>query len=189
MDRWISEIGFLPWHAFFIIWVVTAFRVKQSKLAEPAAIFWLTRLCLIIAFGLIFLKGVPLGPLHQRFMPQTPLVEVAGAVLTYAGLAVAIWARLSLGANWSAEVDRKIGHELIRSGPYAYLRHPIYSGLLLAVVGTALEIGEWRGMIAAAVIAVVNSFKARREEQFMLAEFGNDYVRYRQSSGFLLPKF
>ena len=78
-------------------------------------------------------------------MPQTALFGMAGIVLTYAGLMLAIWARLSLGTNWSAVVDRKIGHELIRSGPYAYLRHPTYSGLLLAVIGTAIEIGEWRG--------------------------------------------
>jgi len=101
---------------------------------------------------------------------------------------VAIWARLILGENWSARVIVKQGHQLISSGPYAYVRHPIYSGFLLAVTGTAIVIGEWRGLLAIVLVVVTQSLKAQREEKFMLSEFGDRYAQYQRETGFLLPR-
>jgi protein-S-isoprenylcysteine O-methyltransferase Ste14 len=84
-------------------------------------------------------------------------------------------------------VTRKIDHQLVKSGPYAFVRHPIYSGLLLATIGTAIFVGEWRGVLAIPLILASESIKARREEQFMAAEFGDDYEEYRRETGFLIP--
>jgi protein-S-isoprenylcysteine O-methyltransferase Ste14 len=108
-------------------------------------------------------------------------------MLTYLGAAIAIWARIILGQNWSARVTLKVGHELIRSGPYRYVRHPIYTGMLLAMIGTAMVAGEWRGAAAVALSIIAFCLKAQREEQFMVTEFGETYHEYRSQTGFLVP--
>ncbi len=183
------QIEMVPWYAFLIVWVIAAVRVKQDKASEP----FLARLTTIayagIAFALLFSDRVPFALLRQRFLPDIEGPKILGVALTYAGAAVAIWARVILGSNWSAEVRLKFGHELVRSGPYAYVRHPIYTGVLLSVMGTALVVGEWRCIAAIALIAVALGLKASREEQFMVAEFGDAYFAYRRTTGFLLPKW
>jgi protein-S-isoprenylcysteine O-methyltransferase Ste14 len=86
-------------------------------------------------------------------------------------------------------VTRKVDHELIRSGPYAFVRHPIYSGLLLATIGTAIFVGQWRGLIAVPLVLLSESIKAKREEQFMIEEFGETYQQYREQTWFIAPGF
>jgi protein-S-isoprenylcysteine O-methyltransferase Ste14 len=108
--------------------------------------------------------------------------------LTSVGAAVAIWARYSIGEYWSARVMLKEGHLVIRSGPYARVRHPIYTGMLLAAMGTALVVGEWRAVLGVIVILVTHSFKPKREEALLTAELGDEYVLYRRSTGFLFPR-
>jgi protein-S-isoprenylcysteine O-methyltransferase Ste14 len=109
-------------------------------------------------------------------------------VLALAGITLALWARLHLGRNWSDKVVLKVDHELIRSGPYAYLRHPIYSGVLLGVAGTAIVVGEWRGVIAFCMLLVNYSIKARREEKILSVQFGEAFELHKRDAGFLLPK-
>jgi protein-S-isoprenylcysteine O-methyltransferase Ste14 len=92
-----------------------------------------------------------------------------------------------LGSNWSGTVTVKQNHELIRSGPYAIVRHPIYSGFLLGLLGTALSVGEARGLIALALAFVGWFVKARVEEQFMVEQFNGDYVRYIRDVKRLIP--
>ena len=182
------QIELLPWYAFFMVWAVAALKLKPDKVAEPLAARLFDATYIGCAVLLLFSESLQLGPLRQRFLPASNWLGWLGVAFTYLGAAVAIWARLSLGDNWSSRVNLKVGHQLVRSGPYAYVRDPVYSGFLLAVVGIALEIGEWRGLLAIFLIAVANSLKARREEQFMVAEFGDRYVQYRRETGFLLPK-
>jgi protein-S-isoprenylcysteine O-methyltransferase Ste14 len=116
-------------------------------------------------------------------------VAFIGLVLTAVGLGLAVWARLHLGENWSASVTIKEGHDLIRSGPYAYLRHPIYSGILLALLGTVVALGEWRGLIGFCVILISLIIKAKREEAWLAREFGGSWQEHRRHAGFLLPRF
>lgn len=182
------QVGMIPWYAFAIYWGISALRVKSTKAAEPLAARLFEVLTLSAAFYVMFSGRVHASPLAERFVASTPWLNAVGVVMTYAGIALAIWARRSLGGNWSARVTLKVDHELIRSGPYARLRHPIYTGLLLALIGTALVIGEWRGLIAVVIVGVVHSLKAKREEALMLATFGEQYQRYRQEAGFLLPR-
>jgi protein-S-isoprenylcysteine O-methyltransferase Ste14 len=136
----------------------------------------------------LFSKDLRFGRLGERFLVRDPWLEAAGLALTYAGAALAIWARWSLGENWSAEVSVKTDHQLIRSGPYAHVRHPIYAGLLLAVIGTAVVIGEWRGLLAILIWSVGHTLKAKREEAVMIATFGDQYQQHRTETGFLLPR-
>jgi protein-S-isoprenylcysteine O-methyltransferase Ste14 len=137
---------------------------------------------------LLFSKSFAFGRLAIRMFSPTPALDWTGVALTFVGSILAIWARLILGQNWSAEVSLKAGHELVRSGPYAYIRHPIYAGLLLAVIGTATILGEWRGLAAIALFAIAHGLKARKEERFLSAEFGEEYRQYRERTGSLLPR-
>jgi protein-S-isoprenylcysteine O-methyltransferase Ste14 len=97
--------------------------------------------------ALPFSARLRVGPLAWRFVPDSPVVDWAGQADTAAGCAFAIWARMLLGGNWSASVTVKHDHQLIRQGPYSIVRHPICSGLLLALLGTALALGELRGIV------------------------------------------
>lgn len=183
------DIELIPWYAFAVFWLVTALKLKATKSIEPLAARVYTRLLLAAAFVLLFTDLLKSGLLGRRFLPHTSWIAVIGLMLTYAGSALAIWARWNLGSNWSSRVSLKVDHELIRSGPYAWFRHPIYSGMLLAVIGTAIVIGEWRGLLAIVIVGIGHSLKAKREEALMLATFGDKYQAYRQQTGFLLPKF
>lgn len=93
-----------------------------------------------------------------------------------------------LGSNWSAAVTLKADHELIRSGPYRWIRHPIYTGILLAVIGTALALGEMRGILSFLLILAAFYRKARREERFLNQEFSEKFTAHIQSTGMFLPK-
>lgn len=125
--------------------------------------------------------------LNLRVLPRGQAFEVAGAILTCAGVLLAIWARALLGRNWSASVAVKQGHRLISAGPYRLVRHPIYSSLLLAVLGTALVVGKLRALAAFACIAFTYCVKSRLEERFMMREFGSQYEEYRRHTRALVP--
>jgi protein-S-isoprenylcysteine O-methyltransferase Ste14 len=107
----------------------------------------------------------------------------------YVGVALAIWARITIADNWSGRITVKVGHQLVTSGPYAFVRHPIYTGLLTCVIGTALQVGEWRGLAAIPIVALGCTIKAKKEERYMNAEFGERYRQYRRRTGFLAPRF
>ena len=186
MTRW--QIELLPWYAFLIAWSIGWLWVKPVKAAESFAARLFTGSVVAAAFVLLFSQNWPLGPLRYRMWPATATAEWTGIALTCAGAAIAIWARIILGANWSAKVTLKVDHELIRSGPYKYVRHPIYTGMLLAVIGTAVEIGEWRGLPAIALIMISVWVKSQREERFLTTEFGERYREYRQGTRALVPR-
>jgi protein-S-isoprenylcysteine O-methyltransferase Ste14 len=122
-------------------------------------------------------------------VPDTVLVAWLGVLTMASGLAIAAWARIHLGSNWSGVVTLKEGHELIRTGPYRTIRHPIYSGILLAFLGNAIALGEVRGLIGLAVIWLSFYVKARREESFLTQEFGARFNEHTQHTGMFLPKF
>jgi protein-S-isoprenylcysteine O-methyltransferase Ste14 len=109
-------------------------------------------------------------------------------LLTATGVAVAFWARWHLGANWSGVVTLKEGHELIRTGPYRAIRDPIYTGILLGLLGTAIAIGEVRGLLAVAIAWLSFYVKARREESFLTQEFGEKFEAHAKQTGMFLPR-
>ena len=182
------QIHLCAWYVFLIVWGIAALKQKADKATEPLPNRLLYGAYLTFGFYLLFSRHVPFRALHERFVPDVHWIGVSGVALTYAGVASAIWSRFILADNWSARITLKVGHQLIRSGPYAYVRHPIYFGILLASFGTALLVGEWRGLLAIALVMVAFTMKARREEAYMSAEFGEGYTHYQQSTGFLLPK-
>jgi len=134
--------------------------------------------------------GVPniLGvELEQPFHAATFTWLLLANALVVIGLGFSALARAWLGRNWSAEVTVKQGHELVRSGPYALVRHPIYAGLLLALTGTALMVGKWRALIGLALMIVALLRKLTIEERFMTEQFGEAYAHYRAEVPALIP--
>jgi protein-S-isoprenylcysteine O-methyltransferase Ste14 len=108
-------------------------------------------------------------------------------LITAIGLLIAVWARVHLARNWSGTVTIKRDHELIASGPYAYVRHPIYTGLLVAFIGSAMARGEWRGVLAVVIVWAALWRKLRLEERWMVERFGHQYTAYKRRVPALLP--
>jgi protein-S-isoprenylcysteine O-methyltransferase Ste14 len=126
--------------------------------------------------------------LELRLIPHNIFLEILAVTLTALGIAFAIWARFYIGQNWSSAVTIKVGHQLIRTGPYAWVRHPIYSGLLLAMIGAAFARREVRGVLAFVLLWLGFWMKSRMEEGFMRKTFGEEYAEYSQSTGALIPR-
>jgi len=114
-------------------------------------------------------------------------VRIAGSLLTVIGFAFALWARLYLGSNWDAFISLKLDHKLVRTGPYAVVRHPIYAGFVLALIGSVLTFGHLRSLVATTIITASWIHKARLEESFMMDHFGSDYAQYRHSVKRMIP--
>ena len=183
------QIELIPWYLFGGYWLITWLRcVHRTKVREKSTDRLLTVAVVVLAYNLLFADWLRIGPLRLRFVPPKPWVAYIGIALTCAGVAIAIWARYSIGVYWSARVTLKEGHQLVRSGAYAFVRHPIYTGMFLGAVGTALVIGGWRGVLAVGLLLVAHSRKANREESLLTSEFGEQYVSYRKSTGFLFPR-
>ena len=182
------QVAVIPWYLFAGFWAITALRVKPTKAREKSLDRLITLVVVVVAYELLFARALRIGPLALRFVPQKDWIAYVGIALTWFGTIISIWARYCLGEYWSARVTLKEGHQLIRSGPYAFVRHPIYTGMLLACVGTALVVGEWRGVLAVVLLLTAHSRKAVREERMLTREFGEEYTAYRQSTGFLLPR-
>jgi protein-S-isoprenylcysteine O-methyltransferase Ste14 len=186
-----TEIQILKylWVALGLYWLLRA-RHSGRTVTDEATWWRGIRLMLLsLSFTLLFSSAVRVGPLAWRFLPPWEPLSWLGVVVTMCGVALSISARLHLGANWSDKVVLKADHQLIRTGPYKHLRHPIYSGVLLGILGTALAIGEWRGLLALVIMIINYHIKARREERILTAQFGDAYRDYMQTAGFPLPKF
>jgi protein-S-isoprenylcysteine O-methyltransferase Ste14 len=175
------------WLAWLAYWVFAARDVKPVRRREP----WASRLLTVaLTIPVALLTAAPgqwLPWLSARFLPDTMIVDWAGLLMVTAGLALAVWARTHLGRNWSGTVTVKEDHELVRSGPYAIVRHPIYTGLLLAMLGTAIILGEWRGLSALCFLSAAFLLKLRREERFMAESFPETYPGYRARVPALVP--
>src|SRR5262249_53697539 len=122
-----------------------------------------------------------------RVLPHNLATFWLGFILVLAGVALAIAARVSLGGNWSGIVTLKQDHELICKGPYRLVRHPIYTGLVVAVLGTAIAQGELRSVFALALVIAALVHKIGIEEAFLIQEFGDAYDRYRHQVPALIP--
>ena len=110
-----------------------------------------------------------------------------GRLVCALGLFVTLWARWTLAGNWSSDVTFKQGHELIRTGPYRLVRHPIYTGLLVMALGTALNVGQLRGWLALPLMAAAFWIKLKQEERLMLRHFPNEYPAYQKQVKALVP--
>jgi protein-S-isoprenylcysteine O-methyltransferase Ste14 len=175
------------WLGYMAYWWAMSKDVKATERAEPDSSRRVRLILIIFTAALLSLpdKFVPL--LNRRFLPLGPAVFWIGAAITAAVLLFSIWARHHLGNNWSQAVTLKKDHELITSGPYSLVRHPIYTGLLLAIVGCAVARGEWRGVLAVVLVFFALWQKLKLEEKWMRAQFGESYQAYSRRVPALLP--
>ena len=175
------------WASWGAYWWLASRGTKPTERREPVASRLLHVVPLALAFALLWLDRVPGPVLNDRLFPWTPWAFWAAALVTALGMLFSIWGRAHLGGNWSGIVTVKRDHELIVSGPYALVRHPIYAGLLVAFVGSALARGEWRGVLAVVVAWAALWRKLRLEEQWMAERFGDRYLDYRRRVPALVP--
>jgi protein-S-isoprenylcysteine O-methyltransferase Ste14 len=177
-----------PWIVFAVYWTIGALKTRRTAKKESFAARYGVMALEVVGFYFLLSGDAAVGVLGRRVVSRTFELRVAGVVLLWAGIALALWARWHLGQYWSGRITIKEGHKLIRTGPYARLRHPIYSGLVLAAAGTAIEIDQWRGVAAVCIIVFGFWIKGRREEALLTKEFGAEFDDHRRSTGFLLPK-
>ncbi|HEV8039386.1 MAG TPA: isoprenylcysteine carboxylmethyltransferase family protein [Bryobacteraceae bacterium] len=175
------------WVAVGIVWLIGAARTKRTAQAQSSGSRLVHISLATVAFVLLFSPITAIGPLAGRFVPNSAVIAYAGLAMTLAGTGFAIWARVFLGRNWSAIVTIKEQHQLIQSGPYAVVRHPIYSGFLLGLLGSALVLGEVRGLVALPLAFLAWWSKSRLEEKFMRQCFGAEYAAYQQRVKALIP--
>jgi protein-S-isoprenylcysteine O-methyltransferase Ste14 len=176
------------WIAFLAAWVIWAIRTKTTRAKEGVWSRLSYTVLTVAAFFSMFTDSASVGWLRARTFPEALWVDILGVAITVTGLGLAIWARAYLGGNWSSSVTAKVGHQLIRSGPYRWVRHPIYSGMTLAMFGTALELRELRGLLAVALLYVGFKIKSRIEERTMVSEFGAEYADYSRRTGAIFPR-
>jgi protein-S-isoprenylcysteine O-methyltransferase Ste14 len=178
-----------PWLVFVAYWLISGLKTRRTVSREPFASRYGVLALEILGFFLLFSDvGEDAFPGHH-ILRRTFALGAAGVAFTWIGIALAIWARWHLGQNWSARVTLKEGHQLIRTGPYAWFRHPIYSGIILAAIGGALAIDRWRCVVGVGVIVLGYCIKAKKEESMLTTQFGEAFAEHCRHTGFLLPKF
>jgi len=172
------------WVAFIIYWDIAARNSAPAKSSEAKSS---RRVHVLLTNAALVLIAVPIHGLG-RFLPASSVVMMVGLVIELAGLSIAIWARRHLGRYWSGEITIKQDHQLIQTGPYRYLRHPIYTGLLTMYVELTVGTGEWLGLIGLAVAVIAYWRKTRMEEATLNAAFGAEYDAYRRDTWAIVPR-
>lgn len=175
------------WLCYVAYWWAMSPNVKVAERIESLWSRFFRLASMMCAVALLWLPRIPLPLLGDRFLPPGTVCFWIGAMVAAGGLLFSVWARRHLGKNWSQAVTVKEDHELITSGPYALVRHPIYSGLLLGFIGSAVARGEWRGLLAVALVFSALWFKLRLEEEWMRTQFGEPYEAYSRRVAELVP--
>lgn len=174
------------WVGWLAYWAVAARGNKATQWREPVRANWLHYALAWIGTIVLAVPQAAPAILRAPFLPPGMIGAVVGLLLTALGLSLAIAARITLAGNWSAAVEIKEDHALIRSGPYRYVRHPIYSGLLLAVLGSAIALDRWSALLAFVLIFASLWLKARHEEEG-LRQALPDYGAYARKTAALIP--
>jgi protein-S-isoprenylcysteine O-methyltransferase Ste14 len=179
------------WAGFYGYWVLAAAhgkgKEKGAARAEAPGSYLVHTILFVLAFALVMIDTGRCGPLARRFLLDRREWTWAGMVLLLAGLGLAIWARRHLGSYWSGHNVIRADHRVIRNGPYAVVRHPIYAGLVLGMLGTAIFLGQWRGLLAVPLLLLACILKIRKEERWLLEDLGEEYARYRREVRALIP--
>jgi protein-S-isoprenylcysteine O-methyltransferase Ste14 len=178
---WISIALFC---GFSLYWTYAA---RNSAPVERAEHWASTAIHQLLFNGAIIFLFFRIPGLTGRWLPQVPALVFVGIAIQAAAIALAIWARRHLGSNWSAAVVAKVDHQLVRSGPYKMIRHPIYTAMLGNHIGVALASGEWHAAVAVVMLALAYVRKIHLEEQIMHRVFGGEHDAYRQQSWALIP--
>jgi protein-S-isoprenylcysteine O-methyltransferase Ste14 len=173
----LTGVVFITWAVFWVYWLIAAFSAKRSvssSRCRPPG------LLVIVAF--VLLRVFRTGTLAVH----SPILQVVGLILFVSGLGLAVWARIYLGRNWGMPMTERAEPELVTSGPYRFVRHPIYSGLLLGLLGTALATNLF-WLIALVILGAYFTYSATVEERLMTTSFAADYAGYKAHTKMLIP--
>jgi len=185
--QFVNQLVLFLWMPLFMLWGIGRAASKQTTHSRSEVPSRIAVWCVAAAWILLFSHGFHRPLLTWRFIPMTPATVYIGLALTVVGLMFSVWARFHIGRNWSPQIEIKEDHQLIGNGPYAVVRHPIYSGFMLATLGTAIAFGELSGLLSFMLIVTAWGYKAGLEERAMLEQFGAEYERYRQKVKGLIP--
>jgi protein-S-isoprenylcysteine O-methyltransferase Ste14 len=174
------------WLIFLGVWALAAASTKRSVRRDSSIRSFVYRALLPLGAVLI-VQSSHFGPLSLRFLPDSRAVDLCGLTITAAGIGFAIWSRFTLGRNWSGAVTVKEDHKLIRSGPYRFVRHPIYAGILAALLGTAIGQGRLLSLVGLGIALYGLRMKWKTEERFMVEQFGAQYVQYQREVKAVIP--
>lgn len=181
-----GEIIITCWCIFFVVWITTAAKAKATVEMQSEASRMAHRIPVGLGWWLLLFPNFP-GDLNRQILPRTVELHVAGAVICICGLLFTLWARYALAGNWSSDVTFKREHELVRKGPYHFVRHPIYTGLLVMFLGTLLHVGQLRCFIGLPLVAIGFWIKLRQEEELLLRHFPEAYPVYKRDVKALIP--
>jgi protein-S-isoprenylcysteine O-methyltransferase Ste14 len=177
------------WIVFMLVWAISAIGIKKDVKQSRSwwNFFWFRAVIVVALVWFLHAQNFTQFELgYERWAAANFAVAVIGVILVGAGVAFAIWARWNLGRNWSGVPRIKEGHELVTSGPYRFVRHPIYTGMTAALLGSALVGGpDW--FIAFILFLTVFIFRIPKEEGFMMQLFPDQYPAYRARTKALIP--
>ena len=173
------------WLIFGLYWGIAGLNSALTKTSESWVSTYFHQFLLCAAFLLLIL---PVPGLNGWFLPpRLHFVVAVGAIVQAGFVLLAVWARRHLGRNWSAEVRIAVDHELVRTGPYRFLRHPIYTAMLGMFLGTAIASSRYHALIGLALLVIAYLRKTRLEDQILAQTFGADYDAYRRHTWALVP--
>jgi protein-S-isoprenylcysteine O-methyltransferase Ste14 len=175
------ELAFIVgWAAFWLYWLAAAFSMKRGRVP------WSRELRIRALVVVVVILLVRLGAFRHHDINTDPWRAGIGLALSATGLGFAIWARIHIGRNWGSPMTQKDEPELVTSGPYHFVRHPIYSGILLAAAGTAVAL-SWTWLIAVALAGIYFVYSASVEERYLTEQFPDAYPLYKRSTKRLVP--
>lgn len=174
------------WTVFCLYWIYASVKTKDAVKKESGASRFIYIVLLLIAFGLVYWKRLSFGLLSKNVMPDSNTLAYTGLIISLAGIAFAIVARVWLGENWSGTVTIKKDHELIQRGPYKFIRHPIYTGVFFGLFGAVMIQNQIQGTVAIVLLFIALNIKIAREEKF-LSEIFPQYEAYKSCTKKLIP--
>jgi len=182
------------WLIFFVYWAVEIIyetatrRSKKIEKREPLVVALSSRLTLWIAIFLVVTTYAQAHyPLGAGFLPSSPITAYAGLGVGLCGILFAIWARITLGSNWSGDAVLKKGQVLVKNGPYGIVRHPIYTGVTIGIVGSAVAENTVTGLVAICFVLLFSYLRIRDEERLMKEKFGVEYEDYARKVKAFVP--
>ncbi len=178
--RVVDVVIIVGWVVFWVYWLAASLGVKAGRTR------WTGFAGVRVGLVLVVLLLLRVRAFKGHLTAVSPLLQGIGLVVFVVGLALAVWARLSLGRNWGTPMSQKEDPELVTSGPYRMIRHPIYSGILLGMIGTTIAVSLY-WLVAVAILGAYFLYSAVVEERFMASQFPDSYPQYKRSTKMLIP--
>lgn len=182
-----TGITIFCWAVLITYWFINAQKIKAAAQTQSRISRYLYLLVMVSGYVIVYARVFAIGILSYRIIPKNDVTGIIGLAVCISGVAFAIWARRTLGTNWSGEVTLKKEHELVQSGPYKIVRHPIYTGFEIGLLGVAITIGQLKGLVGLSVVFVNHYFKTLMEEEIMYSQFPTQYPEYVKRVKRLVP--